>query len=196
MAEKFDPKNASRLENPDRLVEMPPARLVELLELAGAETIVDFGAGTGMYSLPIADAVPQGELIAVDEQAELLDMLAGKLSRRRSAGCIRIVLNDDGDVPLPDSVADRLVMINVLHHIIEDRTAVDEALRLLAPGGLLLVAEFARMDRPVGPPNDHVLDLEELRATLTQLGLVEREVFVPGTVALYHNVIVAEKPIR
>lgn len=196
MAEKFDPKNASRLENPDRLVEMPPARLVELLELAGTETIVDFGAGTGMYSLPIADAVPQGELIAVDEQAELLDMLAGKLSRRRSAGCIRIVLNDDGEVPLPDSVADRVVMINVLHHIIEDRTAVDEALRLLAPGGLLLVAEFARMDRPVGPPNDHVLDLEELRATLTQLGLVEREVFVPGTVALYHNVIVAEKPIR
>jgi hypothetical protein len=35
VAEKFDPDHASRLENPERLVELPPARLVQLPDSAG-----------------------------------------------------------------------------------------------------------------------------------------------------------------
>ena len=60
MAEKFDPGHADRLENPERLVELPPANVVALLELRGDETVVDYGAGTGMYTVPIAQALPQG----------------------------------------------------------------------------------------------------------------------------------------
>ncbi len=194
MAEKFDPKNACKLENPDRLIEMPPARLVELLELSGAETVVDFGAGTGMYALPIADALPQGELVAVDEQPVLLERLREKVAAHPPAGHVRIVVNEGGRVPLPDGAADRLLMINVLHHIHDDPAALAEVLRLVAPGGLLLTAEFARMERPVGPPNDHVLALEDLREAVTRLGLRERSVYGPGEVGRYHNVIVAEKP--
>jgi ubiquinone/menaquinone biosynthesis C-methylase UbiE len=194
MAEKFDAKHAARLEDPDRLVEMPPARLIELLELTGAETVVDFGAGTGMYSLPIAEALPDGELIAVDEQDVLLDRLRDKLAAHPPAGRLRLVVTADGSVPLPDGVADRLIAINVIHHIDDDPAAMAEMLRLIAPGGLLVCAEFARMERPVGPPNDHVLALDDLRATLTGLGLRERAVYAPGKVGLYHNVVVAEKP--
>ncbi len=193
MAEKFDPKNAEKLENPDRLVEMPPARLVELLELTGAETVVDFGAGTGMYSIPVAEALPDGELIAIDEQGVLLARLRDKLAAHPTAGRVRLVVTSEAHVPLPDGAADRLFMINVLHHINDDPAAMAEVVRLIAPGGLMLAAEFARMERPVGPPNDHVLALDELRATLESLGLRERGVYLPGDVGRYHNVVVAEK---
>ena len=57
-----------------------------------------------------------------------------------------------------------------------------------------MAAEFARMDRPVGPSNDHVLPLDDVRALLTGAGLVELALYAPGSVGLYHNVIVAEKP--
>ncbi|MEZ5126074.1 MAG: class I SAM-dependent methyltransferase [Thermoleophilia bacterium] len=194
MVHKFDPKNAAKLENPERLVEMPPQRLIELLELSGSETILDFGAGTGMYSLPIADAVPDGELIAVDEQPELLEMLRDKLAANTPAGRVSIVANTDGRVPLDDAVAQRIFMINVFHHIHGDPAALAEVMRLLAPGGILLAAEFAQMERPFGPPNDHVLPLGELRSALTLLGLHERGVYPPGEVGLYHNVVVAAKP--
>lgn len=194
MAEKFDPRHAARLEDPNRLVEMPPARLIELLELTGAETVVDFGAGTGMYSLPIAEALPDGELIAVDEQEALIALLRDKLAAHQPAGRVRLVVNGEGRVPLPDGVADRLITINVIHHINDDPAAMAEMLRLIAPGGLLVCAEFARMERPVGPPNDHLLTLDDLRATLAGLGLRERAVHAPGEVGLYHNVVVAEKP--
>ena len=194
MAEKFDPKNASRLENPDRLVELPPANLVKLLALSGSETVVDFGAGTGMYTLPVADALPEGMLVAVDEHQELLDMVGAKLAAHAPAARVELMVNAGGHVPLADGAADRLFMINVLHHIHDDPAALREVLRLLTPGGRLVVVDFAQMDRPVGPPNDHVLSLEQARAVLAGMGVRELAVYEPGEIGRYSFAIVAEKP--
>lgn len=195
MVHPFNPAHADRLDAPERLVELPPERLAQLLELAGAEAVIDFGAGTGAFSLPLAAFVPRGELIAVDEQPLLLDYLRAKLAARPEVTNVRIVAVADGRVPLADGVAERLLMINVVHHVAGDPAALGEALRLLAPGGRALIVEFARsLDRPVGPPDDHLLALDDLRATLTRHGLRELRVALPGEIGRYHNVIVAEKP--
>ena len=166
---------------------------MELLRLTGAETVVDFGAGTGMYAIPLAAAVPAGRVLAVDEQPQLLDRLREKLAAHPDAG-VEPVLSEGGRAPLDDAVADRMLIVNVLHHVADDPGALAEIWRLLAPGGLLVAAEFAQMERPVGPPNDHVLPLDQVRALLAGTGLVELAVYAPGTVGQYHNVIVAEKP--
>jgi len=194
VAEKFDPKHAHKLENPDRLVELPPSKLAELLRLTGAETVVDFGAGTGMFSIPLAAAVPHGRVYAVDEQDELLDRLRAKLEAQPAVVNVVPVASEDGRAPLDDGAAERMLIVNVLHHVEDDPRALPEIFRLLAPGGLLVVAEFARMDRPVGPPNDHVLPLDTLRGLLTGAGFHELALYPPGAVGMYHNVIVAEKP--
>jgi len=194
VAEKFDAIHASKLENPERLVELPPAKLVRLLQLTGAETVIDFGAGAGMYSLPIAESLPHGTLYAVDEQQALLDRLRQRLSERRPAGRVEPLLNVDNHVPLPDGAGDRILMVNVLHHIYDEPDALAEVTRLLAPGGLLVLVEFARMDRPVGPPNDHVLAAEELHAVIARMGLKELAAYEPGEIGLYHVAIVAQKP--
>jgi ubiquinone/menaquinone biosynthesis C-methylase UbiE len=195
VAERFDPKHAGKLENPDRLLELPPAKLVELLRLSGAETVVDFGAGTGMYSLPLAAAVPRGRVYAVDEQDAILDRLRAKLEAQPSVtNVVPVASGDDGSAPLDDGVAAAMLIVNVLHHVEDDPRALPEMYRLLAPGGRLVVAEFARMDRPVGPSNDHVLPLDTVRALLTGAGFTELAVYAPGAVGMYHNVIVAEKP--
>jgi ubiquinone/menaquinone biosynthesis C-methylase UbiE len=194
VAEKFDPTHADKLENPERLIELPPAKLVELLRLSGAETVIDFGAGTGMYSIPLAAAVPLGRVLAVDEQPGLLERLRAKLAAHPDIANVEPVLTRDGRAPLDDAVAERMLIVNVLHHVYDDPAALDEIRRLLAPGGLLVAAEFARMDRPVGPANDHVLPLDDVRALLTGAGLEELALYAPGSVGLYHNVIVAMMP--
>jgi SAM-dependent methyltransferase len=195
VADKFDPAHADKLENPERLVELPPANVLRLLALSGAETVVDYGAGTGLYSVPIASALTTGRLYAVDEHAELLAYVEAKVvAAALPGGRLVPVQTADNDVPLPDGAADRVLLINVLHHIHDEPAAVREIARLLAPGGLLVAVDFARMERPVGPPNDHVLALDEARAVIAGMGLVERSVNGPGEVGRYHVAIVAEKP--
>lgn len=194
MAEKFDASHADRLEDPERLIELPPAALVGLLRLTGAETVVDFGAGTGVYSLPVAASLPRGRLLAVDEQPELLDRLRGKLAAGRVAN-VEPVASIGAHVPLADAIADRMLAVNVIHHIYDEPAVLTEIVRLLRPGGLLVVAEWAPMDRPAGPPNDHVLQRDDLRAVLVAgMGLREVAVRDPGEVGRYHIVIVAQKP--
>ncbi len=97
-------------------------------------------------------------------------------------------------MPLPDGAADRVFLLNVLHHIWDEPAALGEIVRLLAPGGRLVVVDFAQMERPVGPPNDHVLSLDEARASVTGMGLRELAVHEPGAVGRYQIAIVAEKP--
>lgn len=195
MAEKFDPLHADRLEKPERLVELPPEKVVALLDLRGDETVVDYGAGTGMYTVPIAAALSSGRVLAVDEHDELLAYIDAKLA---AAGLppdrVTKVQTTENRVPLADGTADRVFLLNVLHHIWDEPAALGEILRLLAPGGRLVVVDFAQMDRPVGPPNDHVLSFDEARASVAGMGLRELSVHLPGDVGRYQIAIVAEKP--
>jgi len=196
MADKFDPAHWHRLEDPRRLVELPPAVLVRLRQLRGDETVVDFGAGTGLFEVPVAQALPSGRLLAVEELPELLDHLRAKLAAAEPdvAARIRPVLTSDGRVPLADGVADRLFTINTVHHVHDDPLALGEMIRLLRPEALALVVEFGHMERPVGPPKDHVLPHERLRSLVRDLGLRELAVHEPGSLVPYHIVIVAQKP--
>jgi len=65
MADAFHPEHAERLEDPARLAALPQAAVVDLLRLHGDETVVDYGAGTGVYTVAVAEAVPGGRVIAV-----------------------------------------------------------------------------------------------------------------------------------
>jgi hypothetical protein len=64
----------------------------------------------------------------------------------------------------------------------------------MKPDALLLSIEFARMDRPVGPPNDHVLPFDEVRALIAGMGLTELATFEPGEMGLYHVAVLAQRP--
>ncbi|MCX6373976.1 MAG: class I SAM-dependent methyltransferase [Actinobacteria bacterium] len=193
MADAFDPQHAPRLEDPARLEALPRATVVALLQLDGAETVVDYGAGTGVYTIAVAEAVPGGHVIAVEALPRLAEMLRGKITPEL-AERLEIVETAVNSVPAADGVADRVLMVDVLHHLYDQPGALAEVVRLLRPGGLFVVVDWGDRERPVGPPLDHVLGLAAVRDIIREMGLEEIEAHELGTELPYHLAVVATKP--
>jgi ubiquinone/menaquinone biosynthesis C-methylase UbiE len=110
--------------------------------LAGAPIgrLVDIGTGTGrMIELLGAEAE---SCVGIDRSPEMLRLAREKLGR---AGLKNVELRQ-GDMfalPLPDGAADTAIIHQVLHYAPQPQGVIAEAARLLAPGGRLLVVDFA-----------------------------------------------------
>jgi ubiquinone/menaquinone biosynthesis C-methylase UbiE len=193
MADHFDPAHAKKLEDPQRLEVLPQAAVVALLELNGAETVVDYGAGTGIYTVAVAQAVPDGHVVAVEALSRLAELLREKITPEL-AGRLAVVETQDNIIPLDDGDADRVVMVDVLHHLYDQPDALEQVVRVLRPGGLFVVIDWADMERPVGPSPSHVLGLPAVRDIVTAMGLVVLEEHEPGEPLAYHLAVVAQKP--
>ncbi len=192
MTGAFDPQHAGRLEDPARLAALPQTAVVSLLRLKGDETVVDYGAGTGIYTVAVAEAVPNGRVIAVEALPRLAEMLRAKLTPELDDR-LELVETDANAVPAPDGAADRVVMVDVLHHLHDQPGALSEVTRLLRPGGLFVVVDWGDRERPVGPPLAHVLGLGAARSVISSMGLDEVEAHEPGTLLPYHLAVVAAK---
>jgi SAM-dependent methyltransferase len=195
MADAFHADHAGALAAPERLKALPQADVVRLLRLDGDETVVDYGAGTGVYTEAIAEALPRGLVIAVEALQELAEKLRSRLGPRLQDR-VNVVVTGDNHVPVEDGCADRVVMVDVLHHLFDQPGALDEAARLLRPGGLFVVVDWGDKNREVGPPLSHVLGLEAVRKIAKEMGLDEVEAHDQGDGLCCHVVLVARKPAR
>ena len=193
MADAFDPQYAKKLEDPARLEALPQSAVVDLLQLRGAETVVDYGAGTGIYTVAVAAALPHGRVLAVEALPRLGELLREKITSEL-AGRVALVETSDNVVPLDDGEADRVVMVDVLHHLYDQPEALEEVARVLRPRGLFVVVDWGDAERPVGPPLDHVLGLDAVREIIGGLGFEELEAHAPGDLLPYHLAVVAARP--
>lgn len=104
------------------------------------DLLVDLGTGTGRMLELLADRYSRG--LGIDISAAMLASARARLSR---AGLTHAHVRhgDLYDLMLPAGSADAVVMHQVLHFLGDPARAVREAARLLAPGGRLLIVDFA-----------------------------------------------------
>ena len=111
--------------------------------------LVDVGTGTGRMIELFGPRAAQA--IGIDRSSEMLRLARVKLESAGIHSSLR--QGDMYSLPLADQSADHVIIHQVLHYAHSPATAIAEAARVLAPGGTLLVVDFAAHDR------------EELRAT-------------------------------
>lgn len=105
--------------------------------------LIDIGTGTGRM---IELFGPQAaHVIGVDRSPEMLRLARVKLSEAGIAADLR--QGDMYALPLASGSADTVVIHQVLHYAQQPATAVAEAARLLAPGGRLVIVDFAPHER-------------------------------------------------
>jgi ArsR family transcriptional regulator len=114
--------------------------------LAGQKVgrLVDIGTGTGrMIELFGRDA---DHALGVDRSPEMLRLARVKLAEAGLAAA-ELRQGDMYALPLQPNSADTVILHQVLHFAQQPAAAVSEAARLLAPGGRLLIGDFAPHER-------------------------------------------------
>ena len=138
------------LERPDRAKWQKPDEVVKALGLKGLETVVDLGAGSGYFTFRLSKALPQGKVIAIDTQPEMIRHIHHKAMSQQIAN-VEPVVATPGDPKVPPG-ADLVFVCDVLHHV-QDRAGWLKKLHAEMHGGTRLVLiEFKSGDLPQGPP--------------------------------------------
>jgi ubiquinone/menaquinone biosynthesis C-methylase UbiE/DNA-binding transcriptional ArsR family regulator len=105
-----------------------------------SEFLVDLGTGTGRILELCADRYTRG--VGFDLSPAMLSYARNKLARS-GVQHAQVRQSDIFNVPLADNVAGVVVMHQILHFLADPQRAVAEAARILAPGGKLLIVDFA-----------------------------------------------------
>jgi SAM-dependent methyltransferase len=120
----------------------PEARLLDFLQLSGDEVVLDSGCGSGFHTLLLAEELPNGNVLAVDLSSEMLDRLR-KIARKRGLEDRIEVIHGDGlDLDLDDNSVDRALSAAVWHHLDDPQGACKELVRVVRPGGRVVVSDL------------------------------------------------------
>lgn len=176
MSHKFNPEHAHRLDSDERKNFQPPHRFIELLNLKGNETVVDLGAGTGYFAIPLAERYPHTKIYCLDVQEEMLDILRNKVESKKLKN-IEILKSEENSLPLGDSLADVIVMAHVFHELEYPDRILDECLRVLKKDGSLYIIDWKPIPTDFGPPLEERIHPEEVIKHLVKKGFKGIETF-------------------
>jgi SAM-dependent methyltransferase len=126
-------------------------RILDELPLRPGMAVGDIGAGTGLFSIGLAERVgASGRVYATDIVPEFLSQIA---RRARSAGArnVHTVLGQERATGLPDASLDLAFLCNVYHHLEYPMTYLASLARALRPQGLLVVIDFERIEGKTSP---------------------------------------------
>jgi ArsR family transcriptional regulator len=112
-----------------------------LLRLLPPLTIADLGAGEGTLSLMLAQRAER--VIAVDSSEKMVEYGSG-VARSHGVKNLEYRLGDLEELPLGAGEVDLALLHQTLHHALHPQRAVDEAWRILRPGGRIVVMDLLR----------------------------------------------------
>src|ERR687891_111783 len=116
------------------------AALLNLFAERPPRNRLEFGTGTGRILQLLAPRIGFG--LGVDLSREMLAVARANLDRTSLRNC-QVRLGDMYHLPLPDGGFEAATLHNVLHFADDPGAALAEAARVLAPGGRLVVIDFA-----------------------------------------------------
>jgi len=148
---------ADKLDSPERLKWLSPGDVIAALDIQKGMAVADIGAGTGYFSIPIADWLgAPGVVYAVDLQPEMLRLLKKKLRHGKNPCKIELLQGAADRVPLPDRSADLVLLANIWHELDSIEAVLKETRRLLKSRGRLAILDWrAEFSSPPGPPQEH-----------------------------------------
>jgi ubiquinone/menaquinone biosynthesis C-methylase UbiE len=170
----FNPKKWRKLEHPDRYKEIPPAKLLQDLELSEGQVFGDYGCGIGFFSIPAAEKVGKtGHVYASDISAQMLEGLRERLDPKfedRVTTCLAGAENSNNSTGIAVDSIDVGMISTVLHEVDHVQVFLKDVAETLKEGGRLGIVEWNKIKMDKGPRIKIRISEDELESLLNASG--------------------------
>jgi ubiquinone/menaquinone biosynthesis C-methylase UbiE len=170
IAQVMGHQGADWLERPDRSTEEQPQKMVSALGLKSTDVVADIGAGTGYISQLIARQVPNGKVLAVDVQPEMVELLKQRISKDKIAN-IQPRLGTEKSPELPPASIDLAIMVDAYHEFSYPREMMAGIVSALKPGGRVVLTEYRGEDPKVFIKLHHKTTQKQIEREMKAVGL-------------------------
>ena len=157
------------LERGEREQEEAPGKAIAAIDLKPTDVIADIGAGSGYYSFRISPKVPQGKVVAVDIQPEMLDFLRERSAELKVTN-VEPHLGAIDDLKLPAASLDAALMVDAYHEFSHPKEMLASLHKALKPGGRIFLLEFRGEDPKVPIKALHKMTEAQARLELESAG--------------------------
>ena len=123
-----------------------------LKQIVDAQTpvqVLDLACGTGDFSIAIAKALTGGQVTGVDLSEGMLAVMREKVAKAGLDKMISIEEGDGENLRFPDNTFDRVTIAFGIRNFEDRPKGLKEMLRVLKPGGRLVILELSRPENKV-----------------------------------------------
>jgi len=172
---KFDLKKLQKLNNPQRLIDIPPDYVWGKLNIEEPGVFVDIGTGTAFFSVAFLQKSKSSTIYACDSSEVMINWVKENIFPEYPN--IIPVKTEEYSVPLDDGVADLVFMINLHHELDNPTLTLEECNRILKPDGKIFVVDWKKQDMPEGPPAKIRFLPEQVKEQLVNTGFKQVEIY-------------------
>ena len=158
------------LERPDRATEEQPQKMIAALGLKSTDIVADIGAGTGYISQLLARQVPEGKVLAVDVQPEMIALLQQRIKKSKITN-IQPQLGTEQSPELPAASIDLAIMVDAYHEFSYPHEMIAGIVAALKPGGRVVLTEYRGEDPLVFIKPHHKTTQKQIQYEMNDLGL-------------------------
>jgi arsenite methyltransferase len=140
---------------------------MQLAEITESMTVVDLGSGSGYFLCWLSRAVGErGHVVATEVDKALVRALKKRVENEHLPN-VEVVLAPTTDVGVAPATADRILLVNVWHHIANRPRYAARVARALSPGGKVVIVDF----KPGARPGGHGIQPERVLTELAAGGI-------------------------
>jgi SAM-dependent methyltransferase len=183
---------AEWFERPGREISELPDRLVRALELDSTDVVADIGAGTGYFAFRISPLVPEGRVLAVDIDEQMLAFIQERMTREGVDNIVPVLGRVD-DPSLPVGEVDLALIVDTYHEFSHPEEMLRGIHRGLRDGGRLVIVEYRGEDETIDMHPLHRMTEAQIKHEVEANGFEWSETrdFLPR-----QHVVVFTKPVR
>lgn len=146
---RFDPSKLDRLNAPERIKNFPVLEIMDQLQLNNPQLVVDLGAGTAFYSIPIAEKFKDCKVIATDISDIMIEWMKEHVIPNFPN--IQTLKMEDQILDIQDQSVDLLFMVNLHHELNSPELTLKESFRVLKYGGYIAISDWRKEPSEKGP---------------------------------------------